>query len=580
VRSFDGEIDPNPAGSGSIGHRLVEVALAYDLCYDAWPEAFRSQVAEGLLARVQYRQRRLHPGHANYHPCSNYYGPSHGSSGLAALAIWGEKGPAPVEPAAPLEVLQESVEIAPAADYQPGRGVPVLKFQSGIMPSEWMFVGGFKPQAGEDTLNALGGPAAARPELGTKVTFGGRSETFRLIPHEEDKGYWSSPQWTDDRTSIDITGAVNREYHTTNFFYTVIDNDRPRWVRVGTEWDPAVVYLAGVELRHGSVVHLEKGLYPVMVVAAIGETQPWGRIFMEPRLIELPPELAQRRLADRRADYRLDHDVWQADRDFWQRTGGIDPIKQRYFGFAHQRVLWHYRLGIGHGGFQAETGVYAQIGSWYPLVYATAYQKMFGRDASPRPDITHLMPRRAMQVLFCEDGTTEAQKINSVVGFDPSWCAAAFPITGLRALAFDYSGLSGAPCLIVLVDKIRGGKQRLWTWQLSEEMVEKVQVDGNTFTLDYGDASLKATFVAPRDIELQAATEMVQVADPRHGFHGQISRVKAAADGNEPGFLVVMTIQRGAPAAVEVRGSGLEAAIGVGRRTVRFDGEKVVLEGP
>ena len=147
-----------------------------------------------------------------------------------------------------------------------------------------------------------------------------------------------------------------------------------------------------------------------------------GRI--APRL-DVPTSEA---FADRRAAAELDRALWQADCEDWRRTGGADVGILRCANISRQQLRWHYRLGIGDGGFQAETGGYAGIASWYPLVYATAHRKVFGCDASPDPDVTHLMPRRMMQVLFRRDGTTAADKINSVVGFDARWCAAAFPI--------------------------------------------------------------------------------------------------------------------------------------------------------
>ena len=264
IREFGGDLDPKPSGSGSTGHRLAQVAFAYDLCYDGWPKDFRDELTDGLLDRVKYRQRRLHPGHANYHPCSNYYGPSHGSSGLASLAVWQEQGPEPQQPTAPFNAREPSGEVAPASDYEPGRGVPVSKFASGVLPAEWLFACGFKPQPGQDPLGALGGAAAARPEAGTRVSCGDRTDSFHLIPRGEDKGYWVHPTWTKGRPAIDITNAVGRIYNSTSYFFTVVDNDRPRWARLTTDWDPAEVYLAGESVRHGDVVHLEERALPAV----------------------------------------------------------------------------------------------------------------------------------------------------------------------------------------------------------------------------------------------------------------------------------------------------------------------------
>ena len=420
IRAFKGEVDPNPAGSGSTGHRLVEISFAYDLCCDAWPEDFRKELAEQLFERVRDRQKRLHPGHANYHPCSNYYGPGYGSVGLAGLAIRGEKGPAPVAPEIPFNVRTASWELAPAADYKPGQGAPVANFADGQMPQEWIYAGGFKPQAGQDILAGLGGAAAARPEAGTKLSLGDRTDAFRLLSHEPDKGYYNG--------TIDVTNAIGRIYYSSSCFYTVIDNDGPRWVQLSTDYDPADVYISGARLRHGALARLNQGLYPVMVVVPIGETAAWGRILVQPRLRELTEEQAQAAIADQQASYAFEKAMYEADREFWEKSGGVDPAKMLFADMSHWRNYWHIRLGIGDGGFQAETGVYAMIGSWYPLVYSTAFRKAFGVDVSPRPDITHLMPRRMMQVVFREDGKQLVQKINSVVGFDLRWCAASFPI--------------------------------------------------------------------------------------------------------------------------------------------------------
>ena len=770
IESYNGEVDPNPAGSGSTGHRLVEVAFAYDLCCGAWPDAFRRELCRLMLDVIKERQHHLHPGHANYHPCSNYYGPSHGSAALAGLAIWGEKGPAPVEPAVPFAAAGKSPDVAPAAGYRPGKGVPVSAFASGQMPPEWIYAGGFKPPAGADVLAGLGGAAKARPEVGSILTCAGRSETFRPLSHETDRGYWQG--------NIDITNAIGRIYNSTSCFYTVIDSNAPRWVRMTTDYDPAEAYLAGVRLRHGAVVHLDKGLYPLLVAAPQGELPPWGRALTRPRLTELTEAEAKALIADTREGYEYDRRCWQADRKAWEDSGGIDPELTRYAEMARYRVYLHIRLGVGDGGFQAETGSYALIGTWYPLVYAAACRTMFCRDVSPHPDIALLMPRRMMQVVFGRDGRQHAQKINSVVGFEPRWAAAAMPIvparyrpallwawnwaagvtdvasagkvippvgdrkatgtglalahafvnyplamkpaapadampptwqasdfgyycfrsgwqggeefiaqaflkalpvmgwnhgnggtfgllglgrtwvasadsrngvrpqepvvwlpddklndsgcahlthlttaadgsgniafdlgdiyadansrglydrnlvrwpenfvasgvTGLRAMAFDFSGAGGAPCLGAIVDRIRGGGRKEWLWQVPEAdkrdrsaIEPAVRVEGATFTIQQGDAALKATFLAPAGVRLDYAVENIKVGDPRHGFHGAIRRVKAVGGDD---FFVVFTVQRGAAPDVKVEGAGLKAVATVGRRKVSFDGEKIVL---
>ena len=621
VAGYGGNFSPDTTGSGGVGHRLVAVGITYDLCHDAWPKEFKDHVVDRLMQNITVDQFTLPIAFANYHPCSNYYGPGRGAPAIAALALYADKGPEPKKPLPPKEAIA----------------------------------------AGDLTI-AL----RARTE---------------------------SPE------------KLNAEY--------------------------------------------------------------------------------ERALAK-----------WKVEHREWQEAGGADMAKLMRVMLGRQEVYWHYRLGIGDGGFQAETGGYAGIGAWYPLVYATAYLNVFGRDASPHPDVTHLMPRRTMQVVFHEDGKTSVDKINSVVGFNAGWCAAAYPVVpdrykpgllwawnkvtgaadeasranvliggglnlahaflhypldgkpvhparsmpltwraddfgfycfrsgwesdddfvgqvflkakivggwnhpnagtfrimglghkwvsgsegrngvrpqepvvllpddvhnegacgkpaylstqadgsgvltidmtdvygttktfyktrailggnrpgpvkvdpkllakigekighaglydrnllrlpenfvdsgirGFRAIGFDYSGACGAPAMLVLIDRITGGGTKLWTWTLPlgqggprAAKPAEVRVEGGAFVLDHGDASMRATFVAPAGVRIEHKMEGIRVGDPRHGYHGGVNRIKATGGDC---FFVVATIQRGAAPEVKVDGSGLGATVTVGKRTVRFD---------
>jgi hypothetical protein len=144
-------------------------------------------------------------------------------------------------------------------------------------------------------------------------------------------------------------------------------------------------------------------------------------------------------------------------------------------------------------------------------------------------------------------------------------------IEGLRALAFDYSGKCGAPALMVLVDSIRGGGKKVWTWQ---RPAAKVSVAGNAFTIAYPTATMRATFVTPAGVKIESTTEEVQIGTARKGFHGTLNRVKAT--GGED-YFVVITFQRKAPPEVTVEGRGLNARVSVGGQTVRFDGARILV---
>jgi hypothetical protein len=552
-------------------------------------------------------------------------------------------------------------------------------------------------------------------------------------------------------------------------------------------------WLAETQVNETEYYRLAPGLYPFTVLYSAERAA--GRIAP---FFDLPTGESMK---PRRGHYEMATTLWKLDHDYWTQSGGCDPKRDWLVWVGRRRCYHHYRLGVGDGGFQAETGpAYAAIASWYPLNFAVAYRKMFGRDVSPYPDITHLVPRRLMQVAFREttevprggaDGglsTFHANKrtlhqfLNSVTGIekapggtdilaagfpivpeeyrpavlwawnkvcdadpaapagaanvlgsaelplalrflhyplDPAgggpglkpeppsrgmplaWAADTFGhytfrngwrdendfiaqvflkaspivahnhgnagtfallglghgwvngalgkgnpnrafepvvllpmddvneggcgrllhrdvrpdgsaaisvdlgdvyaprnsrffdhnllriaekgvssgITGLRALAFDYSGKSGAPCLFAIVDKIAGGQERWWQWTLDPAAFAVTQAHGNTFTLDYGDASLKATFVEPADAKPDVRAEQFLVAEAAATKPAQRWPLHYVRVPGRSHFFVVGTIQRKDPPAVKVEGSGLDATIVVGGQTIRFDGEKIVMAG-
>ena len=104
------------------GYRTSVVGVAYDLCYDAWTAEQREEVEnylDWILYKCLHRQHRV--GTVNWQPGSNYTVVIHAGNGIAALALWGEKGHAPVEPLPP---RAEAPRIASPADFTPHQGYP------------------------------------------------------------------------------------------------------------------------------------------------------------------------------------------------------------------------------------------------------------------------------------------------------------------------------------------------------------------------------------------------------------------------------------------------------------------------
>ncbi len=345
----------------NVGHRLEETALAYDMCYDAWPDDFRRRVEFYMLwaGNGILRARRDTHQAVNWHVASNWSAPLYTGAGFAGLALFGKQVPPAPEP----PQTNTGVEIAPAEDYKPGRGVHVFGFKSDEMSPDWIFAGGFKTDATDgDPLWELGGVTAARPQVGDTIKFGGKSFRFAPVSEEQDEGYWQHEKYDGGKKLIDITNAVGRDYFSTNFFYNVVKNDKARWVR----FEPglhrsAVVYLNGVRLANKEVAYINPGLYPMLVQACIDQINPWGRQMMRPRLAEITTDEAEKLIEERRAQHERTVAHWQDRKNEWEELGGLDLRCRDLFERSRHMMYLFCREAVGNGGFQSELTHYSAI---------------------------------------------------------------------------------------------------------------------------------------------------------------------------------------------------------------------------
>jgi hypothetical protein len=185
-----------------------------------------------------------------------------------------------------------STEITPAAATN-NEESPCTPFVTDEMPTSWLFAGPAKPASiTVDFLSDLGGRENARPQSGQTVKNAGQTLTFVDLAEEH---FWKDERFTGGYRSIDITGACSGRGESTTFFYTLIENDEPRWVRLhlltpaGESWNPpeklrAAAWLASQPVTEGDFVRLQKGKYPLMIQVQIGEYDGSGKIWFAPRL--------------------------------------------------------------------------------------------------------------------------------------------------------------------------------------------------------------------------------------------------------------------------------------------------------
>lgn len=400
------------SGSKEVAHRVwawrsEEVALAYDLCYDAWPAEFRQEVEQYLAGIAD----RVFFNHGSFTEYSGWrlndrigvgliYGPC-----VASLAIVGEKGDAPTAIPAPYLNGHDPEQPLPAEKLE-GDGLPINTFADDKMPAHWLFTGGLKPGSKSLDLAKL---SQLRLKPNDKVVLGEASGNMQAYP---DEGKWN------DR--LDIVGANGHAYFTSNVLYTIIRNDETRWVRFDGGFDVGiqspVVLFAGTRIYDGDVFKLEKGDYPLLMVLPVSQTNPWGKISAQPRLMEISNEQAKtlmqrliREADDRRADA-------QAAWDHYKETGQSAHYEKLY-RLSEGLMYATFRHTLGDGGFQHGYGDLNNmlIG---PMKFAAAYQRMHGVSVSPRPDVTHVLARRVMTLIPPKEGAGQIDDINGNAGFD------------------------------------------------------------------------------------------------------------------------------------------------------------------
>jgi len=169
-------------------------------------------------------------------------------------------------------------------------------------------------------------------------------------------------------------------------------------------------------------------------------------------------------------------------------------------------------------------------------------------------------------------------------------------ITGMRALAFDYSGLSGTPCLFVTVDKIDGGTdkdRRVWLFQPAmppakvknaSTLNQVVQPKDNGFVVKQpgAGASLQGAFAHPASVKVGTEPltfSYIKTFGKQQGTKIDVNINAITVPGTDH-FFFVGTVAPGAQPAIKIDGQGLDAVITVGKRTIKFDGQKIVLGTP
>jgi hypothetical protein len=400
------------------GPRIQQVALAYDLCCDAWPPAFRKEVESYLrfICNQAYFDPLKLGQSINWNVTSNFAGPIYAGTGLTGLALWGEKGPEPSKPLPPPAVET----LRPAEGYQPPKGVPVVPLVTGKGFKAWLATEGHPFGLSNDPMLSLGGLESLRPEPGASIQVDNQKATFNPL----------DPKHVLDEGGINLRSGLKKSTAFTFFAYTVVQVPEARTLKVQAPFSKSgrvQAVLNGVRVAHEQVIRVEKGLYPLLVALRLGADWQGLRVwFDEAGAADL--ERSKSHLAARQAEHLEQIKDWEYDRREWQRLGGTDPNFLRIYEMSRRMMVLFCREGCGTGGYQAESGHYFNDALEGPDVYASGFRTMFGRDLSTMGDISHYIPRLIFARVYTPDGRSHSQNISSSVSANGTRTANLFPV--------------------------------------------------------------------------------------------------------------------------------------------------------
>ena len=167
---------------------------------------------------------------------------------------------------------------APLKDFVVADGVPVVQYESGKSPKDWLITDSLKFAMKADPMIELGDLARLMPKPGDQVTIDGRTLSFMPI----------APKHMGPNGGISLKGGLRPpNAKITLLAYTVIEFPQKTFVKVGAGYTAATriqMVINGMPVKHKQVLDMAPGRYPLLIVLRM--TANWDRI--EPMLADAP----------------------------------------------------------------------------------------------------------------------------------------------------------------------------------------------------------------------------------------------------------------------------------------------------
>ncbi|MGF1478983.1 MAG: hypothetical protein ACFB4I_05775 [Cyanophyceae cyanobacterium] len=473
------EEDPQPAQTAwqiteksmeNSAERLLEqspivagVALAYDLCYDAWSEERRQQVTRWLATQAIWLARGDSPKRGwNSNAWSNWNARARGAAGLAALAILHE----------------------PEAGLRAAEPLPLLKLAERNVKRY------LQTALGDRGFGTEGDHYSAEPWRLTIIPF---LQGYQNVMGQDlvtgSSAEWFLPHYITRTVEADEISTYGRHYLGPGAsLYAVGLGLVPQRFLPGVMWF--------FERHFGLSGDSSFGIDPnfphlaAYVLAGYPDTTPQN-----------PTAEWDRVLVDEEKGFYVFRDRWQDSQDF---VASIYSLRERLPGSWSFPDVGSFRIrGLGEHWAKGGTGE----GDWHQ------------ENVVFMPNVE---PWQSAQPIFFESDADGSGIVSlQTKPIVSSQAENSVGIQSLRSFATDYSGASGAPGLFVVVDRFTGDVNAAEfsnkTWRMHTE--GQVTIDGQSFTIQSpSGATMKGTFVVPLGVQISHEQGAISATGGNHFF--------------------------------------------------------------
>ena len=515
------------------GPQAMGLALTFDLCCDGWAAEFRQKCVDELWQRAQELITGTagggRMGGLNLAYWSNHNGIRVAGAGLAALAVLHEKT------SDGMVLDKQAMAIANEAAYDQ-RGW----LRDGLGGGAWCMEGMF--YKGMTIVRGLGPHLVAHAVATGNRIDAGELGDFTAVGHFLEA---APGRLFTTHKSLFPGYAINQdnleEVIWTTLLFTVPDDMMP-----GVKY----LHTRNVGFQGKKTFGLERGCYA-----------PYLMTFYPFDVEEKPPAESFRWISpDPVNGHWVFRPVWKDGNDVlltwnmlthargschYERTG--PPLEWRLEGFGHKWIEDRVQPVVKG----KENAFIKQFGGARLLDWRQDGRTVF---------MTFDMTPAYMPIIERGQESVGLRKIRE---WDLLGERDDMGIAGTRHTVVDCSGVCGAPLLVVVVDELTDRasldvepRPASFTWRLPVDTGgASVTVDGSSFTVARGDAALSGVMLGGETInEKDLSMEVTG---------GRIA--------------VAMALGKSKAPEISVSGSGPKAKVMVGRRTVLFDGQKLVL---